>query len=66
MTVDTKKVTQRREVHYDSFDDLLADAERLANEQAQKRLNQVERGVDVITSIFTDLDIRKIKRRVRR
>ncbi len=29
MTVDTKKVTQRREVHYDSLDDLLADAERL-------------------------------------
>lgn len=29
MTVDTKKVTGRREVHYDSFDDLLADAESL-------------------------------------
>ena len=30
MTVDTRKVTQRRELHYDSYDDLLADAERLA------------------------------------
>ncbi len=30
MTVDTKKVAQRREVRYGSFDDLLADAERLA------------------------------------
>jgi len=31
MSVATKKVTERREVHYDSFDELLADAERLAN-----------------------------------
>ncbi len=30
MTVKTKKVTDRRAVHYESFDDLLADAERLA------------------------------------
>jgi hypothetical protein len=30
MTVDTKKVKDRRTVHYESFDDLLADAERLA------------------------------------
>ena len=35
MTVDTKKVTQRRQVHYDSFDDLLADAERLASGDVQ-------------------------------
>ena len=31
MTVDTKKVAQRRDVHYDSYDDVLADAERLAS-----------------------------------
>jgi Protein of unknown function (DUF1569) len=30
MTVNTKKVKDRRAVHYESFDDLLADAERLA------------------------------------
>ena len=35
MTVDTKKVTQRRKVHYDSYDDLLADAERLASGDAR-------------------------------
>ena len=35
MIVDTKKVTQRREVHYDSFDDLLADAEGLASGDVQ-------------------------------
>ena len=35
MTVDTKKVAQRREVHYDSYDDLLADAERLAGGDVQ-------------------------------
>ena len=31
MTVDTKKVAQRREVRYESYDDLFADAERLAS-----------------------------------
>lgn len=31
MTVNTKKVTGRREVRYESFDELLADAEKLAN-----------------------------------
>ena len=30
MTVETKRVKDRREVHYQSFDDLLADAELLA------------------------------------
>lgn len=30
MTVDTSKVTGRRQVRYDSYDDLLRDAERLA------------------------------------
>ena len=35
MTVDTKKVAQRREVHYDSYDDLLADAERLVSGDVQ-------------------------------
>ncbi len=33
MTVNTKKVTERRDVHYDSLDELLADAERLAKGQ---------------------------------
>src|SRR5205823_3424818 len=32
-----------------------------ANEQAQKRLQQIEKGNEVLTSIFTDLDIRQIK-----
>jgi serine/threonine protein kinase len=31
-----------------------------ANEQAQKRLKQIEKGSEILTSIFTDLDIRKI------
>ena len=31
MTVDTKKVTNRRSVRYDSYDALLSDAERLVN-----------------------------------
>ena len=31
MTVDTKKVAQRREVLYDFYDDLSANAERLVN-----------------------------------
>ena len=35
MTVNTKKVTQRREVRFDSYDDLLADAERLASSDVQ-------------------------------
>ncbi len=35
MTVDTKKVAQRREVHYDSYAELLADAERLATGNGQ-------------------------------
>ena len=35
MTVDTKKVTARREVHYDSYGELLADAERLASADVQ-------------------------------
>ena len=30
MSIDTKKVKNRREVHYSSYDDFLADAERLA------------------------------------
>src|SRR5439155_14902296 len=32
-----------------------------ANDQAQKRLAQIEKGNEIITSIFTDLDIRQIK-----
>jgi eukaryotic-like serine/threonine-protein kinase len=32
-----------------------------ANQQAQKRLAQIEKGNEIITSIFTDLDIRKVK-----
>lgn len=35
MNVNTKRVTQRREVHYDSYDDFLADAERLASSNVQ-------------------------------
>ena len=35
MTVNTKKVAGRRDVRYESFDDLLADAERLAGGSAQ-------------------------------
>ncbi len=38
-----------------------ATAEKAAHEQAQKRLQQIEKGNDIITSIFTDLDIRKVK-----
>jgi eukaryotic-like serine/threonine-protein kinase len=35
-------------------------AER-ANDRAQKRLRQIEKGNDILTAIFTDLDIREIK-----
>lgn len=35
MSVETKSVQGRRTVHYDSFDDLLADAERLAGCEVQ-------------------------------
>ncbi len=38
-----------------------AEAEKAANEQAQKRLVQIEKGNEIITSIFTDLDIRQVK-----
>jgi hypothetical protein len=37
------------------------DAERQANIQAQKRLKQVENANEVLTSIFKDVDFRKIK-----
>jgi serine/threonine protein kinase/Tfp pilus assembly protein PilF len=36
-------------------------AEKQANEQSQKRLTQIEKGNEIITSIFADLDIRKVK-----
>jgi tetratricopeptide (TPR) repeat protein/tRNA A-37 threonylcarbamoyl transferase component Bud32 len=39
-----------------------ATAEKAANEQAQKRLAQIQKGNEVITSIFSDLDIRKVKK----
>src|SRR5207245_7296732 len=32
-----------------------------ANDQARKRLAQIEKGNEIITSIFADLDIRKVK-----
>ena len=35
MTVNTKQVTGRRDVHFDSFDDLLADAEKLADGECE-------------------------------
>ncbi len=38
-----------------------AEAERRANEQAQGRLKQVEKGNDLLTSVFTDLDMNEIK-----
>ncbi len=38
-----------------------ASAEQSANRQAQKRLAQIEKDNEIITSIFTDLDIRKVK-----
>ena len=37
--------------------------EKAANEQAQKRLTQIEKGNELILSIFEDLDIRKIRAR---
>jgi hypothetical protein len=40
----------------------LAKLEAVAsNERAQKRLQQIERGSEIMESIFTELDIRKIK-----
>lgn len=38
-TINTKGVTGRREVHYDTFDDALADAERLASGEVQTQGN---------------------------
>lgn len=35
MSVDTKKVANRRDVRYESYDDLLADAENLAGQEYQ-------------------------------
>ncbi len=41
--------------------DMALAAEKTAKEQTQKRLVQIEKGNEIITSIFTDLDIRKVK-----
>ena len=38
-----------------------AAAEKEARGQAQRRLTQIEKGNEIITSIFTELDIRKVK-----
>ena len=38
-----------------------AAAEKDAKEQAQRRLTQIEKGSAVLTSVFDDLDIRKVK-----
>jgi serine/threonine protein kinase/lipopolysaccharide biosynthesis regulator YciM len=38
-----------------------ADAENAAKEQAQRRLTQIEKGNAVLTSVFDDLDIRKVR-----
>jgi serine/threonine protein kinase/Tfp pilus assembly protein PilF len=38
-----------------------AAAEKAANEQAQKRLTQIKKGNEIITSIFEDLNIEKVK-----
>ena len=38
-----------------------AAAEKEAHGQAQRRLTQIEKGNEIITSIFTELDIRKVK-----
>ena len=35
-----------------------AEGERKANEQAQKRLHQIEKGSEILASVFTDLDPR--------
>ena len=43
-----------------------AAAEREANEQAQKRLTQVERGTEVLGAIFQDIDLRRIEGEARR
>ncbi len=37
------------------------EAETVARQQSDKRLRQIEKGNDIISSIFTDLDIREIK-----
>lgn len=39
----------------------LARAEKLANEESQSRLKQVERGNDLLFSIFKDIDIHQIR-----
>ena len=38
-----------------------AAAEKGARGQAQRRLAEIEKGNEIITSIFTELDIRKVK-----
>jgi serine/threonine protein kinase/tetratricopeptide (TPR) repeat protein len=38
-----------------------AEGEKRAKEQAQKRLAQIEKGNEIITAIFADLDIRAVK-----
>jgi serine/threonine protein kinase len=39
-----------------------AEAEKEAREQAQKRLRQIEKGNEILTSVFTDLDPREEKK----
>ncbi len=38
-----------------------AQAEKTANVKAQKRLTQIEKGNEILTAIFADLDLRKVK-----
>ena len=54
MTVNTKQVTGRRDVHYDSYGDLLADAERLSNTQVEM-LGNWSLG-QILTHIAASLD----------
>jgi serine/threonine protein kinase len=38
-----------------------AEGERVAKEQAVKRMDQIEKGNEILAAIFADLDIRKVK-----
>jgi len=58
-----QKEAERAEGERQAKQDALAAAaaEKEARAQAQKRLAQIEKSNQIITSIFTDLDIRKVK-----
>jgi serine/threonine protein kinase/tetratricopeptide (TPR) repeat protein len=55
------QAAQRAEAEQRRLAEAAADAEKAATKAAEKRLTQIERGSQVLYSIFTDLDINDVK-----